>query len=1020
MSPRGLFVFTCALLLSLGVLRVPASSRQAGAARSSPPADAFATSVKPFLQTYCYGCHSGNQPAAGFDLTSYATQDSVVGDQRHWNLVLTRLKAGEMPPTQSRQQPTPSQRQAIVDWIEAIGAEDAKRHPNDPGVVLARRLSNAEYDYTIRDLTGVDIRPTKEFPVDPANQAGFDNSGESLAMSPALVKKYLDAARFVADHVLFMPSGLSFAPYPVVTDQDRDKYGVNRIVDFYKRQPLDYADYFVAAWRYHHRSELRRPRMTLADAAREAKVSPAYLNKVWAMLTAPGEDVGPLAALQARWKKLPPPDDRKRSAEAPPSLASSSQASARQAFALRGGEPDGLRQAAGWMRDLIVDLRPRVAMSFDNLPARGIAAGSQSLVLWKDRQYADHRTTYPGNALKLDMSAYAPTDPALLIPETDEARARYDASFARFCALFPDKFYVSERGRIFLTNPREIASDAQGHRLLSAGFHSQMGYFRDDRPLYEMVLDTGEQRQLDDLWRELDFVTHAPVRQFKQFIWFERAEPPSFMATAQFNTFRSEDDDVTSEAKMAQLAQVYLAKAKEITNDVALGVVRDYFQQMNANVRAFEQARSAAEPSHLDALLAFAARAYRRPMTKTESDDLRAFYHSLREQRLSHEDAIRDAVVSVLMSPHFAYRVDTLTDDKAPAGDLRPLSSYELANRLSYFLWSSMPDDELMKHAAAGDLQKPDVLAAQARRMMQHRHVRQLATEFAGNWLDIRRFEEHNAVDRERFPVFTSELREAMFQEPIRFVQDVMQRDGSVLDFLYGNYTFVNPVLAKHYGMPEPPAGTWARVDDAQKYARGGLLPMSVFLTKNAPGLRTSPVKRGYWIVHRLLGEYIPAPPPNVPVLPTDETKLGDLTLRETLAQHRANPACSSCHAKFDSFGLAFEGYGPVGETRDRDLAGRPVETGATFPDGSAGAGLDGLRAFMRARGQNQFVDNLCRELLVYALGRSLLRSDEPLVADMRKHLSAGGFKFGLLVQDIVTSRQFLMKRTTLTAQGTR
>jgi hypothetical protein len=995
MNQKKLVVVTCGLV-ALSALGIRASSRQAGTGRIAPPAqgDAFATSVKPFLQTYCYGCHGGNQPAAGFDLTSYTTQDSVVGDQRHWNLVVTRLKAGEMPPSQARQQPTPVQRQSVIDWIERTGAEDAKRHPNDPGVVLARRLSNAEYDYTIRDLTGVDIRPTREFPVDPANQAGFDNSGESLAMSPALVKKYLDAARVVADHVLFLPGGLSFAPYPVVTDQDRDKFGVNRIVDFYKRQPLDYADYFLAAWRYHHRAELRRPRTTLTDAAREAKVSPAYLNKVWAMLTAPGEDVGPLAALQARWKSLPTPVDRK--------------------------EPEALRQAVGWMRDLIVDLRPRVAMSFDNLPARGIAPGSQSLVLWKDRQYAEHRTTYPGNALKLDLTAYAQTDPALLIPETEEARARYDASFTRFCALFPDKFYVSERGRIFLTNPREIASDAQGHRLLSAGFHSQMGYFRDDRPLYELVLDANEQRQLDSLWKELDFVTHAPVRQFKQFIWFERAEPPSFMATAQFNMFRSEDDDVTSEAKMAQLAQVYLAKAKEITNDVALGVVRDYFQQMNANVRAFEQARAAAEPSHLDALLAFAERAYRRPMAKTEADDLRAFYHSLRDQRLSHEDAIRDAVVSVLMSPHFAYRVDTLTDDRAPAGDLRPLSSFELANRLSYFLWSSMPDDELMKHAAAGDLQKADVLAAQARRMMQQRHVRRLATEFAANWLDIRRFEEHNAVDRERFPGFTNELREAMFEEPIRFVQDVIQRDGSVLDFLYASHTFVNPVLARHYGMPEPAAGTWARVDDAQKYARGGLLPMSVFLTKNAPGLRTSPVKRGYWIVHRLLGEYIPAPPPNVPVLPTDETKLGDLTLRETLAQHRANPACSSCHAKFDSFGLAFEGYGPVGETRDRDLAGRPVETGATFPDGSSGAGLDGLRAFMRARGQGQFVDNLSRELLVYALGRSLLRSDEPLLADMRKHLSSGGYRFGLLVQDIVTSRQFLMKRTTLSSQGTR
>jgi hypothetical protein len=996
MSPKGLIVFTCALLVSLDALRVPASSRQATPGRPSAPArtDTFETSVKPFFKTYCYGCHGGNQPAAGFDLTSYATQESVISDQRRWNLVLTRLRASEMPPSQSRQQPTAGERQSVIDWIETTSAEDARRHPNDPGIVLARRLSNAEYDYTIRDLTGVDIRPTKEFPVDPANQAGFDNSGESLAMSPALVKKYLDAARFAADHILFLPGRFSFAPYPVVTDQDRDKYGVNRIVDFYKRQPLDYADYFLAAWRYHYRSDLRRPRMTLADAAAEAKVSPTYLNKVWAMLTASGEDVGPLAALQARWRSLPLPADHK--------------------------EPDGLRQAVVWMRDLVAGLRPRVAMSFDNLPARGIAPGSQSLVLWKDRQYADHRTTYHGDALQLDLSAYAQTDPLLLIPDRDEARARYEASFTRFCGLFPDLFYVSERGRMFLTNPREIASDAQGHRLLSAGFHSQMGYFRDDRPLYELVLDTKQQRQLDDLWRELDFITHAPVRQFKQFIWFERAEPPSFMATAQFNTFRSEDDDVTSETKMAQMAEVYLAKAREITNDVALAVVRDYFAQMNGNVRALEQARTAAEPSHLDALLAFAARAYRRPMTKTEGDDLLAFYHSLRDQHLSHEEAIRDAVVSVLMSPHFSYRVDTLTDDKASARDVQPLSNYELANRLSYFLWSSMPDEELMKHAAAGDLQKPAVIAAQARRMMQHGHVRHMATEFAGNWLDIRRFEEHNAVDRERFPVFTSELREAMFEEPIRLVQNVVQRDGSVLDFLYGNYTFVNPVLARHYGMPEPPQGTWARVDEAQKYARGGLLPMSVFLTKNAPGLRTSPVKRGYWIVHRLLGEYIPAPPPNVPVLPTDETKLGDLTLRETLAQHRANPACSSCHAKFDSFGLVFEGYGPVGETRDLDLAGRRVETGATFPDGSSGSGLDGLRAFMRARGQAQFVDNLCRELLVYALGRSLLRSDEPLFVDMRKHLTTGGYKFGLLVHDIVTSRQFLTKRATPDAQGTR
>jgi hypothetical protein len=990
-----LIIFAGAFAAAVGALRVPASSSQAPPTRpASPPADVFQTSVKPFLATYCYSCHRGVEPAAGLDLTSYSTGDAVAADQRRWTLVLARLKAGEMPPSQARQQPTQIQRQAVIDWIQAMAVEEAKRHPDDPGIVLARRLSNAEYDYTIRDLTGVDIRPTKEFPVDPANQAGFDNSGESLAMSPALVTKYLDASRLVADHIVFLPKGFSFAPYPVVTDEDRDKYGVNRIVDFYKRQALDYADYFQAAWRYRHRSALRRPNATLADVARDAKISARYLDRIWAMLTAPAETAGPIAALQVRWKNLQAPVDHK--------------------------EPESLRRTVAFMRDFITGLRPQVAMSFDNLPARGIAAGSQSLVLWKDRQFAEHRTTYRGNARQLDMSAYAASDPLMLIPETEEAQAQYDASFTRFCALFPDTFYVSERGRVFLTNPREIASDAEGHRLLSAGFHSQMGYFRDDAPLYNLVLDPDQQRQLDGLWQELDFVTLAPVRQFKQFIWFERAEPPSFMAAPQFNGFRSEDDDVTSEAKITQIAQVYLAKAREITNDVALGVIRDHFERMNANVRALEQAKAAAEPSHLESLLAFAERAYRRPMTHAEKDDLIAFYRSLREQRLSHEDAIRDAVASVLMSPYFSYRIDLLPDARPSVQtEVRPLSDYELANRLSYFLWSSMPDQELMTHAAAGDLRKPDVIAGQTRRMLQDGRIRNLATEFAGNWLDVRRFEEHNAVDRERFPEFTSELREAMFEEPIRFVTDLVQRNGSVLDFLYGNYTFVNPVLARHYGMPEPGSAAWVRVDDAQKYARGGLLPMAAFLTKNAPGLRTSPVKRGYWIVHRLLGEYIPAPPPDVPVLPTDETKLGDLTLRETLAQHRANPACASCHQKFDAFGLVFEGFGPVGETRAKDLAGRPVQTDVTFPNGLSGAGLEGLRAFMRAKGQGEFVDTLCRQLLVYALGRSLQLSDEPLLADMRSTLSSRGHKFETLVQRIVVSRQFLTRRATPISERT-
>jgi hypothetical protein len=362
------------------------------------------------------------------------------------------------------------------------------------------------------------------------------------------------------------------------------------------------------------------------------------------------------------------------------------------------------------------------------------------------------------------------------------------------------------------------------------------------------------------------------------------------------------------------------------------------------------------------------------------------------------------------MSPHFCYRVD-LADEGAA---IRPLSDYALASRLSYFLWSSMPDAELLKHAAAGDLHEPDVLKAQTRRMLRDPRVRGLATEFGGNWLDFRRFEEHNSVDRDRFPSFTNELRQAMFEEPIRYLVDVAGRNRSILDLLYGNDTFVNRTLARHYGMPEPgkkSVDEWARVEDAERYGRGGMLPMAVFLTRNAPGLRTSPVKRGYWVVRRVLGERIPPPPPTVPELPKDEANLGELTLPQVLARHRADEACAGCHRRFDSVGLVFEGFGPIGERRTKDLGGKPVQTQATFPDERDRTGLAGLRDYLREKRQDDFVDNVCRKLFTYALGRGLLLSDQKALEEMKARLKAEGYAFGSLVEATVTSPQFLNKR---------
>lgn len=978
-------VLTVSLLLTSG--RCKAADLNSGALEVE-----FKNIVAPFLKSYCLDCHGDDVQEAKLTLSEYTSAASVAEAHQTWHIILQRLKAGEMPPDDAERLPDDTERQAIIKWIHAAREFEAHRNAGDPGPVLARRLSNAEYNYSIRDLTGIDIQPTKSFPVDPANEAGFDNTGESLTMSPALLSKYLGAARQVVEHLVLKPDGIAFAPHPVVTDTDRDKYCVKRIVEFYYRQPTDLAAYFFAAWR------LRQSNDSLQQIAAREKVSSRYLATVWALLNNTQDDssVGPIAKLQTMWQSLP--------------------TNAIQANKARAGCEE--------MRRYVENLRAKLRPTIPNINVEGSHLGSQPFVLWKNRQYVAHRRRFDRNKLKVaDNPPTSPADNDLVIP-ADE-RERYEAAYARFCSVFPDAFYISERGRDYVENSKKQMGERG--RLLSAGFHSMMGYFRDDAPLYDMILDDSGRAELDALWKELDFIASAPQRQYVGFLWFERTDS-RYMRDPQFDFARPENKASQTADLIRKLSEVYLEKAEANGGgDTELKAIRHYFREINEQIRWVEQARVKAEPTHVDAVLAFASRAFRRDLTLSERDDIVAYYRSLRADELTHEEAIQDTIVSVLMSPHFCYRVDLI----GTGSGQRPLTATELASRLSYFLWSSIPDATLLKVAQSGALTQTDVLRNETRRMLKDARIRGLVTEFGGNWLDFRRFEEHNAVDRERFPQFTDELRQAMFQEPVRFLTDAIQQDRSVFELLNAKHTFVNDVLAKHYGIPRDqrrgiPRTTiassvddvsqadpriWIRVDNSDRFGRGGLLPMSVFLTKNAPGLRTSPVKRGYWVVRRLLGERIPPPPPNVPELPADEAKLGDVTLREALAKHRDNVACAGCHERFDSIGLAFEGFGPVGERRDTDLGDRPVSTAATFPGGHDGDGLQDLQAYLLAHRRNEYLDNVCRKLLSYALGRSLILSDELLIRDMRAKLEADGFRFQSLIETIVTSPQFLKKR---------
>src|SRR5688572_27387264 len=645
-------------LMALACVVAPAMN-----AAQAPNADLereYSATVQPFLNAYCVSCHTGEKAAAQLDLRQYSSAASVVQDFAKWDRVREKLAAHQMPPPKAKQ-PDERARQQVIGWIEATWTTEARRNDGDPGAVLARRLSNAEYNYTIHDLTGVDIRPAKEFPVDPANLAGFDNSGESLTMSPALLTKYLQAARLVADHMFLNPDGFEFAPHPMLVETDREKFTIQQIVDFYDRQPTDYADYFHAAWVYKHRTLLGRPKATLGEIAAQSKVSARYLTTVWQALETK-EDVGPLAKLQAMWRALPVPGKAEGSG------------AALQMEISRDGTTD--------MREFVVRMRKDTALKFASPVVRGLSVASQPLMMWKNRQYSTHRRDFERAALRVadepppvevkmpetrrglvgggqngeDLNAlYALAEqyqsrmknPDLEVPAGQ--RAPYEAAFAKFSSIFPDAFYVRERGRFYPDDTEDKG------RLLSAGFHNVMGYFRDDAPLSELILDDKGQKELEALWDEFEFVAGYTARTYIEFFFNQSGE--ILGNGRESGSHRPADKDITEESVILDFKKGYLAKAAadDKNNPIAFEAISEHFERVNRAIRTVERKRLEAEPHQLDALLAFAARAYRRPLSAAEGDDLRAFYRTLREKSsLTHEEAMRDLIVNVLMSPHFS------------------------------------------------------------------------------------------------------------------------------------------------------------------------------------------------------------------------------------------------------------------------------------------------------------------------------------------------------------------------------
>lgn len=863
----------------------------------------------PLVKRYCLTCHSTQLKRGHLDLQRYSSIEAIQHDIQPWQGVIDHLEVGDMPPPGSPQLTT-TEKQQIIAQTQTLLAADARAHAGDPGYVPLRRLSNAEYDATIRDLTGQDLRPTREFPADGAAGEGFTNAAAALTdISPDLLTKYFNAAKEVADHAELLPDGIRFTAGK--TRRDWTDESTARLRAFYASLPgippdgkLPFEPYLAATVR--HRADLASGTTTVDKVATEENLNPKYLAILWKMLTRPESSAPsyPLDTLRTLWQQTTPATI--------PALTAKIAAS----------------QNALWQTVRVGSYIHPVGTGFAESVTRQIP-----------------QTPSVEQARTLGM---------ISTQNQNQSEADRLAGYDTFRRYFP----------LFVCFPSVIPNDEVVSLKM---FH------REDEPLRTLFLDAEQAKRIDRLWEEHRFLSRQPAAEntyLPLFIGFVSQDQPKEML-AYFNSQRP----------------VFQARAD-----------------------AFQKEEEAAIPKQWDALLDFAARAYRRPLRPAEKKELNDLYQTVRARGVAHQEALHSVLARVLVAPSFLFHME-----KAPAGHApAPINDYELANRLSYFLWSSAPDDELRRVAASGHLHDPQNLRAQATRMLKAPRVRALAVEFGTQWINVRGFDELKEKNEKLFPTFDADLRRAIYEESVLFFQSLFQSDRPVTEILDRDDTFLNETLAKHYDIPGVTGPEWRQVEGMRKYGRGGVLGLASVQAKESGASRTSPVLRGNWVVETLLGEKLPRPPANVPKLPEEEGT-GNLTLRQQVQQHSQVPACAVCHRRIDPYGFALEHYDAIGRYREKEVGGLMVDAKATLKDGTKEGtqfeGIDGLRQYLLTKKRNVVLRLFCRRLLGYALGRSVVNSDQPLLDKMMQELAHNEMHTSAAIQTILQSQQFKMIR---------
>ena len=992
-------------------------------------ADQYTTEIRPLLKKFCLRCHSPGENKGGLNLSRFSSIQQIRSDIEIWQNVLLRVEREEMPPG-DQPQFAPQQRRQLVSWLTTLIESEAARRATDPGPLLDRRLNNAEYNYVIRDLTGVDLQPSRQFPADGAAGEGFLNATEALAFPPELMSRYLGAAKEVAAHAVLLPDGFRFSASRFRADWSN--LVLRRITDLYgsytnKFGQIPFSRYLAATVTY--RDALGATETTIESIAAREGLSAKYLRILWTALNDAQQTSLFLAPLRSTWRACRSRQDVD---------AVTREVSMLQALLWHKRDPIGMHALDDRYVPPGISLTTRHTYRLAMPPAqdgtitfflsaRSFGSSDSRVILENGRFEVDGKLpvtlrevlekTGKQDAEKdlplLDMSRLGrhpegkPIDRTDLVLQGSETVAiRAEASLINARTFVVDVAIESQRDanpvvhfdarqtvdppavkrgvawtdvagrfeRFFLTSD----VDAMRPKLLAAAeefrqlFPARVCYpgvlvrdtvvtlerfHRGDGFLSSLLLTDQEQEELNRLWSELHFISldALDVRE-------------SFKTVVQGEL-----------AGYAEVSKVIHRRAQET-----------------------ELALRSSEPRQIDALMEFAGRAWRRSLKKNERNSLRKFYDQLRESELSHEDAFRASLTRILMSPAYLYRLESSPSGTEPAA----VTNHELATRLSFFLWASIPDATLRQLADDGSLSDGNVLEQQVQRMLQDPRGRRLAIEFGTQWLEVRSFNQFQGKDEELFPAFNAPLRDAMYEESIRLFQDLFKNDRTIRQLIDADHTFVNDILASHYGLPGVEGSDFRRVNNVKEKGRGGILGLGSILSKHSSASRTSPVLRGNWIAETLLGEHLPLPPEDVPKLPEVESTDG-LSIRRLVEQHARMPQCATCHKRIDPLGFALEGFDTIGRRREQDTGGRPIDVNARLKDGTTFQGIDGLRHYLLAERRGEFQRQFCRKLLGYALGRRVLLSDRQLLNTMVSQLDKHGGRVSVAVLAIVRSRQF-------------